>query len=110
MYIGKEQFYKKSGDDIEKWWIRTKWTDQKKIKGKRVALRFTEKYLESLQRIREEKVDIVIPSHARHFPGDYFALAAKNDGMGKVLMISNAWQNLLDDRIRQIKEIIAHDN
>jgi len=80
------------------------------LKEKGLALDLQEKYLKSLQSIREEKVDIVIPSHASHFPGDYFAIAAKNDGTGKVLMIPHAWQNLMDDRIRQIKEIIEHDN
>ncbi len=67
-------------------------------------------YLQSLDKIVKEPVDIVIPSHASHYPGDYFALAAQNDGTGTVLRIPGAWQKLINGRISQIKEVIARDN
>lgn len=67
-------------------------------------------YLHSLEEIKKEPVDIVLPSHASHYPGDYFAIAAQNDGTGKALRISGAWQKLIDDRIGQIKEVIARDH
>lgn len=67
-------------------------------------------YLHSLEEIKKEPVDIVLPSHASHYPGDYFAIAAQNDGTGKVLRIPGAWQKLIDDRIGQIKEVIARDH
>lgn len=66
-------------------------------------------YLCSLERIAGEPVDIVLPSHASHYPGDYFAIAAQNDGSGKVLRVPGMWKTLIDDRIRQARELIRRD-
>lgn len=66
-------------------------------------------YLHSLEEIKKEPVDIVIPSHASHYPGNYFELAAKNDGNGTALRIPGAWENLIDDRISQIRDLIERD-
>ena len=67
-------------------------------------------YLASLEQIVKEPVDIVLPSHASHYPGDYFAIAAQNDGTGKALRVPGMWQTLINDRIRQAKELIARDS
>lgn len=79
------------------------------LKANRLPLSLQEAYLHSLEEISKEPVDIVIPSHASHYPGDYFAIAARNDGTGKALRIPGAWQNLINDRIAQIKEVIVRD-
>lgn len=66
-------------------------------------------YLTSLEAILDEPVDIVIPSHASHYPGDYFAIAARNDGSGQALRVPGMWQTLIGDRIRQARELIERD-
>lgn len=68
-----------------------------------------QEYLNSLKAILNEPVDIVIPSHASHYPGDYFSIAAKNDGTGVALRVPGMWQTLISDRIRQASELIARD-
>lgn len=80
------------------------------LEENRLPLSLQEDYLHSLEKIAKEPVDIVIPSHASHYPGDYFAIAAQNDGTGKVLRIPGAWEKLINDRIAQIKEVIARDH
>lgn len=68
-------------------------------------------YLKSLEEIRNAPVDIVLPSHLSHYPGDYMALVAQNtDGSGNALRVPNAWKNLIDDRIAQIKKLIESDS
>jgi len=75
----------------------------------RLPLALQDEYLHSLEELAKEPVDIVIPSHASHYPGDYFALAKQNDGSGKILRVPGAWQNLMNDRIKQIREVIEQD-
>ncbi|MGW8115282.1 MBL fold metallo-hydrolase [Caproicibacterium sp. NSD3] len=80
------------------------------LEENRLPLSLQEDYLHSLEKIAKEPVDIVIPSHASHYPGDYFAIAAQNDGTGEVLRIPGAWEKLINGRISQIKEVIARDH
>lgn len=74
-----------------------------------LPLSLQQEYLGSLERIIKEPVDIVLPSHASHYPGDYFAIAAQNDGSGKALRVPGMWQTLIGDRIRQAKDLMERD-
>ena len=69
-----------------------------------------QEYLKSLQKIAKAPVDIVIPSHLVHFPGDYMGMVARNaDGSGDSLRVPGAWASLMENRIAQIKTIIQRD-
>lgn len=74
-----------------------------------LPLHLQQDYLNSLKQIREEPVDIVIPSHISHYPGDYLGMVAQNDGSGKSLRVPGTWAKMMDDRIRQIEEVITRD-
>ena len=74
-----------------------------------LPLSLQQEYLGSLERIIKEPVDIVLPSHASHYPGDYFAIAAQNDGSGKALRVPGMGQTLIGDRIRQAKDLMERD-
>lgn len=66
-------------------------------------------YKRSLERLMDEPVDIIIPSHRSHYHGDYLALVAQNDGTGKVLRIPGDWKKLITKYLNQINEIILRD-
>lgn len=54
-------------------------------------------YLESMDRVRDMKVDIVLPSHAAH-PVDYnfYAIADADDGTGNGFIDPTAWKRMID--------------
>ena len=69
-----------------------------------------QEYLTSLEDIYDMPVDIVLPSHLSHYPGDYMALVEQNkDGSGNSLRVSGAWKLLIGTRITQIKNLIQQD-
>ena len=70
-----------------------------------------QEYLNSLKEIVKVPVEIVLPSHLSHFPGDYLGMVAQNaDGSGDALRVPGAWKNLIEDRIAQAEELIYQDS
>ncbi|MBQ5915770.1 MAG: MBL fold metallo-hydrolase [Lachnospiraceae bacterium] len=69
-----------------------------------------EDYLNSLKKLVNVPVDIVIPSHLSHFPGDYLGMIANNtDGSGDALRVPDAWKLLIEDRIAQAEALFKQD-
>ena len=66
-------------------------------------------YEKSLKEISKVPVDIVIPSHISHYPGNYMEMVRENDGSGKSMRIPGAWQQMMQDRISQIENLIERD-
>lgn len=70
-----------------------------------------EEYLKSLKEIVKAPVEIVLPSHLSHYPGDYLGMVVQNiDGSGDALRVPGAWKMLIEDRIAQAEELIRQDN
>ena len=66
-------------------------------------------YEKSLKEISKVPVDIVIPSHISHYPGNYMEMVRENDGSGQSMRIPGAWQQMMQDRISQIENLIEKD-
>ncbi|MBQ2400894.1 MAG: hypothetical protein II311_02640 [Lachnospiraceae bacterium] len=66
--------------------------------------------MNSLKKLVNVPVDIVIPSHLSHFPGDYLGMIANNtDGSGDALRVPDAWKLLIEDRIVQAEALFKQD-
>ena len=53
-------------------------------------------YCESIDRVIDMPVDIVLPSHAGHGVAyDFYQLAAQNDGSGRCFVDTGAWKRML---------------
>ena len=64
-------------------------------------------YLQSLDRIMNVKVDVVLPSHAGHcIDHDFFAIADKDDGSGTGFIETTAWRRMLSGKKAELLDLI----
>ncbi len=65
-------------------------------------------YLKSLDKIMNEKVDILLPSHAKHaVDHDILAIAAKDDGSGQGFIDADAWHRMIQGKKNEMLKMIA---
>lgn len=69
-------------------------------------------YLQSIDRVLDAHVDVLIPSHVGHakpYGYDFYALAEKNDGTGNVFIDTNAWRRMLEGKRQEMVEMLARE-
>lgn len=65
-------------------------------------------YLKSLDKVMNEKVDILILSHAKHaVKHDILAIAASDDGSGKGFIDPDAWRRMIQGKKEEMLKMIA---
>ena len=69
-----------------------------------------EQYLESIAKVLDRKVDVVLPSHAGHcVDHDFLKIGAEDDGSGKGFINPEAWKKMLTAKKLQIEQMICDD-
>ena len=64
-------------------------------------------YLQSLDRVMDARVDVVLPSHAGHcVDHDFFAIADRDDGSGAGFADPTAWKRMLSGKKAELLELI----
>lgn len=70
-----------------------------------------EQYLESIAKVLDCHVDVVLPSHAGHcVDHDFFKIADEDDGTGNGFIDPTAWRKMLQSKKEQIEQMIQNDN
>lgn len=65
-------------------------------------------YLESLDKIIDCKVDVVLPSHAKHAKDhDIFQIAAEDSGDGSGFIDSGAWKRMISGKQQEMRQIMS---
>ena len=68
-------------------------------------------YFESIDRVINEKVDIVLPSHVGHLVDhDFFGIADRDDGTGNGFVDPTAWKRMLSGKRRELERLIEKEN
>lgn len=80
---------------------------QKELKENGLPLDLSQRYLESLEKIREFPVDIFLPLHNAYY--DIFSLADEDNGEHTIYIQPNDWKSIMDLRIQAIKDLMAKD-
>ncbi len=63
-------------------------------------------FIDSLTRLRDMKVDVVLPSHAAHAIGHpIFDIAAHDDGSGTGFVDAAVWPRMLDAKLAMLRDI-----
>ena len=80
------------------------------LTASRLPLETREIYCRSIDRVVDEKVDIVLPSHAAH-PKDYdfYAIADADDGSGNGFIDPDAWRRMLLSKKAEILKLMRDD-
>lgn len=75
-----------------------------------LPLETREIYCESIDRVVDEKVDIVLPSHAAHTKNyDFFGIADADDGTGEGFIDPGAWKRMLLNKKGDIVRLMEAD-
>ena len=75
-----------------------------------LPLETREIYCRSIDRVVDEKVDIVLPSHAAHPRNyDFFAIADADDGSGNGFIDPDAWHRMLLSKKDEILRLMQND-
>lgn len=73
----------------------------------RMPLSTQEVYLKNLEKIMDCKVDVVLPSHAKHAVGhDIFQIAAKDSGDGIGFIDSTAWKRMIINKKQEMLQMM----
>lgn len=69
-----------------------------------------EEYLESIVKVMDKKVDVVLPSHPSHcVDHDFLKIGDEDDGTGKGFINREAWHNMLISKKLEIEQMIQDD-
>lgn len=70
-------------------------------------LSMREEYLESIAKVFDRKVDVVLPSHAGHcVDHDFLKIGAEDDGTGNGFINPEEWKKMLTSKKLQIEQMI----
>lgn len=84
--------------------------EKKKLLESGQPLSLREEYLESIAKVLDRTVDVVLPSHAGHcVDHDFLKIGAENDGTGKGFINPEAWRKMLTAKKAQIEQMIRDD-
>ena len=73
-----------------------------------LPLSLQQDYLESIEKVIDRHVDVVLPSHPGHCVGhDFLKIAAEDDGSGEGFVDSTAWRRMLEQKRQEVLDIIA---
>lgn len=77
----------------------------------RLPLELQQIYCESIDRVVDRPVDLVLPSHVGHcIDYDFFARANQDDGSGNSFIDSGAWGRMLRGKKAEILDLISKEN
>ena len=79
------------------WGIRTLKTEVLERLG--LPLSLQREYLEGFHRLKDKKVDVIIPSHMGHYPPARSWW--KDDGSKAMMLQPDAWKQLMDEKIKE---------
>lgn len=75
-----------------------------------MPLSLREEYCNSIDKVIDRKVDVVLPSHAGHcVDHNFFAIAQQDDGAGNGFIDPHAWRRMLTHKKAEIMEMIEKD-
>ena len=84
---------------------------KKNLIASNIPLETRQIYCDSIDRVLDEKVDVVLPSHAAHTKDhDFFAIADADDGTGNGFIDPDAWRRMLLHKKAEIVKMIEEDN
>ena len=73
-------------------------------------LSLREDYLESIAKVLDRPVDVVLPSHAGHcVDHNFLKIGAEDDGSGQGFINTEAWRKMLTSKKVQIEQMIRDD-
>jgi len=79
------------------------------LKENRLPLSLQQDFLHSLEYLKTQHVDVILPSHAHQY--DIFSRAARDDGSGEVFLDRDgAWNAIMDKHIELIRELMAPED
>lgn len=80
---------------------------RKQLEISRLPLSMRDEYLQSIDKVIDRHVDVVLPSHAGHCVDyDFFGIAAKDDGSGEGFVDPGAWRRMLQAKKNEILALI----
>lgn len=83
---------------------------KKQLEKSGQPLELRKQYLESIAKVLDRKVDVVLPSHAGHCVGhDFLKIADQDDGTGNGFINPEAWRKMLSSKKAQIEQMIRDD-
>ena len=73
-----------------------------------MPLSLQQDYLESIEKVIDRHVDVVLPSHPGHCVGhDFLKIAEEDDGSGEGFVDPYAWRRMLEQKRKEVLDIIA---
>lgn len=80
---------------------------KKQLEQSGQPLSMREEYLESIAKVLDRHVDVVLPSHAGHcVDHDFLKIGAEDDGSGNGFIDPEAWKKMLTSKKLQIEQMI----
>lgn len=78
------------------------------LEAAHLPLSVQQTYLDSLDKVMDMKVDVVIPSHAKHLiDHDFFKIADEDDGTGNGFIEPDAWGRMIRGKKQEMLKMMA---
>ncbi len=77
------------------------------LEESRLPLSMQQQYLDSIEKVIDRPVDVVLPSHPGHcVDHDFLGIAKKDDGSGEGFIDPEAWRRMLEGKRAEVLKII----